>query len=84
MPKQKQMKTSMTGPRLRAEIEAMIPLSTEGREARMKKLNNFKLALLNEAIDMLNKKEIDLEKVTEAILWEMTDGKLWIEIKGRK
>lgn len=83
MPKQRMMKTSITGPRLRAEIDALLPLSFEEREKVMEKMSVAKLALMNDVIAQSNRKEIDLEKVTQAILWEMPNGRLFVEINGK-
>ncbi len=82
--KQRMMKTSMPGPRIRAEIDAMIPLSFEDRMAKMNKMSTLKLALMNDVMDRDKSGEIDLKEVTEAIVWEMPDGKFFIEIKGRR
>ena len=84
MKKQRMMKASMTGPRIRAEINEMIPLSFKGRAERMGKMSISKMALMNDVITRSNRGEIDLEKVIEAIVWEMPNGKLFIEIKSRR
>ena len=83
MPKQRMMKTSMTGPRLRAEIDALLPLSIDERAAKMKKMPKFKLALIADVIIRLNKKEFGIEEVRQVLLWEMPNGEYYIEIQGK-
>ena len=74
----KRMIYSMSGPRLRAVIDEMIPMTPEEREKRMEKMKTAEMHLI---AGILQNCLDDLDKIYEAILWEKGGDKYSLEIK---
>jgi len=79
--KQKKMKASMSGPKIRHEIDAMAEMTREDRNAYMLAMTTAKLAIIAE---MLTNHGGKTDHIIQAIVWELPDGRGTIEIQTRR
>jgi len=79
--KQKKMKASMSGPKIRHEIDAMAEMTREDRNAYMLAMTTAKLAIVAEVITNHGGKT---DHIIQAIVWEMPNGKGTLEIQTHR
>ena len=75
---------SMTGPRLRIEVGEIAPLSLDERLVRMKGMKKARLLLLADVLIRVNKGEVELDAVQQAILWKMPGGEMRVELQYKQ
>jgi len=78
---QKKMKASMSGPKIRHEIDAMAEMTREDRNAYMLAMTTAKLAIVAEVITNHGGKT---DHIIQVIVWEMPDSSGTIEIQTRR
>jgi len=83
MPKQRQMKYSMSGPALVREFDALVPLSPDEAETKLRGQNVYKLQLMAYMIQQVNEGKVILENITQVIVWDDPIKGQLIEIQGR-
>jgi DNA helicase TIP49 (TBP-interacting protein) len=79
---QKRMLISMTGPQIRREIDAMIPMTFEERDAHMKKMSMPKLEIMAEMVS--DRYVGKLNQIMQAIVWENPNKSQSLEVQGRR
>lgn len=84
MENQRMMQMSMTGPRLRIEVGEIAPLSLDERLVRMKGMKKARLLLLADVLIRVNKGEVELDAVQQAILWKMPGGEMRVELQYKQ
>lgn len=72
---------NMSGPRIRAIIDEMIPMTPEEREARIKQMKTNEMRII---VGVFENSIDQLDQIYEVILWGHERGRMTLEVKSRR